>query len=115
MISFILNLIWSLLGLAVAIISLPTKIGFESIAEVLVTETERLWIGEIFLRRKIKGMTFGNLVLLSKAKDELTLKHELAHVRQYNKMPFIFPFLYCFEVMRSGYERNKYDEAARRN
>lgn len=113
MASFILNIGWSLLGFVVAIISLPIKIKFEPVAKISVIEVKRLWIGEIFLQRRIRGMAFGRIILLSEAKNEFTFAHELIHVRQYDRMPLIFPFLYCLETARVGYEKNRFEEEAR--
>ncbi len=97
----------------IGIISLPRKIRFERTAKVFMLDVKRLWLGEIFLGRRIKGQAFGRVVLLSEAKDEFTFRHELVHVRQYDRMPLIFPLLYCLEIIRNGYSRNRYEEEAR--
>lgn len=42
------------------------------------------------------------------------LKHELCHVRQFQRHGFIaFIFVYLFESIRSGYRNNKFEREAR--
>lgn len=41
------------------------------------------------------------------------LRHELAHVRQWQREPFVFPFRYAWRHLRHGYRDNPYEIEAR--
>ncbi|MEX0891886.1 MAG: DUF4157 domain-containing protein [Gemmatimonadota bacterium] len=41
------------------------------------------------------------------------LRHELAHTRQWDERPFLFPLLYIARHAQYGYARNPYEVAAR--
>ena len=41
------------------------------------------------------------------------LRHELAHVRQWQARPFTFPFRYVLGHLRHGYQQNPYEIEAR--
>jgi hypothetical protein len=41
------------------------------------------------------------------------LRHELAHVRQWQARPFTFPLRYTWQHMRHGYRANPYEVEAR--
>ena len=111
-IAFILNFPWSLLGLLCGLLSLPRNTKASKPQFVLVVNVKRLWINEIFLRRRVKGFTLGNTVLLSDMADTSTYDHELIHVGQFMKAPFIFPLLYCFKSIKNGYQCNQYEKEA---
>ncbi len=90
-------------------LSLPRNTKASKPQFVLVVNVKRLWINEIFLRRRVRGFTLGNTVLLSDVADTNTYDHELIHAGQFKKAPFVFPFLYCFEFVKNGYRGNKYE------
>jgi len=111
-IAFVLNLPWSLAGLFYSLLMLPRNIKTDKLQFVIVVRVKRLWINEIFLRRKVKGFVLGNTVLLSDVADSDTYDHEIVHVGQFIKAPFIFPLLYCFESIKNGYQCNQYEKEA---
>jgi len=41
------------------------------------------------------------------------IQHELAHVRQWQRRPLVFPLLYVLSHLRHGYEANPYEVEAR--
>lgn len=41
------------------------------------------------------------------------LRHELAHVRQWQRRPLAFPILYAWNHLRYGYHENPYEVEAR--
>jgi hypothetical protein len=108
-ITFILNLPWSLLGLLCGLLSLPQNIRVDRPRSVVIINVKRLWMNEIFLWRGVRGLTLGNTMLLSKLSNNNTYNHEIIHVRQFMKMPLIFPALYLTESLWHGYKNNKYE------
>lgn len=57
-------------------------------------------------------MALGYVVLLGPMEREKDLEHELVHVEQYVREPFIHFFLYNFEYLHHGYRNNKYEVEA---
>lgn len=111
-IAFVMNLPWSLLGFVYGLLLLPTSIKTDKLALVIVVKVRRLWVNEIFLGRKVRGFTLGNTVLLSNIANDNTYNHEIIHVRQFTKAPFVFPLLYCLQFIKNGYKNNKYEKEA---
>jgi len=46
-----------------------------------------------------RAMTIGHIILLGPKELKNDFEHELIHVKQCEKYPFIFPFLYGYEAM----------------
>lgn len=111
-ITFILNFPWSLLGLLCGLLSLPQNIRVDRSRSVVIINVKRLWMNEIFLWRGVRGLTLGNTMLLSKLSNNNTYNHEIVHLRQFMKMPLIFPLFYCIELVKNGYQGNKYEKEA---
>jgi hypothetical protein len=105
---FILNIPWTILGFLSALICLIYKIETDKRGFIKVF-VKRLWITEIFLGRRTYGLVLGNVIILSQYANEQILIHEMIHVKQFEKMPFIFPILYLYENYKNGYEKNKYE------
>ena len=61
-----------------------------------------------------RAMAMGSVVLLGPNPEQYDLEHELVHVMQYQKLPFIQPFMYYAELVRKGYRDNKYEDEAYR-
>jgi hypothetical protein len=51
----------------------------------------------------VRATTTGAVVLLSEKLLAHDLEHELVHVAQYQREPFVHPFLYVFASLRHGY------------
>jgi hypothetical protein len=68
---------------------------------------------------RYRAITFGHVVLAVNELDERTLRHELAHVRQYERWGLLFPPVYlgaCAAAMARGghyYRDNVFEVAAR--
>ena len=113
-ISLILNIPWSIVGIVLAVTSLPVKINsFVSSSLTLVIDVKRVWLIEIFYKGRIKGVALGNIVLLSNVAEPATIKHELVHSKQFINYPFVFMFMYYIEIARHGYQNNIYEVEAR--
>lgn len=115
MIGFILNIPYTIVGLVVALVSIPTKkIGFKANPYAIVLNVKRFWWVFGYLKNA-RAMAIGHVVLLGPNVEDKDLEHELVHVEQHQRMPLIQPILYQIELMRKGYRKNKYeDEAYRR-
>src|SRR3989338_1675608 len=109
---FILNFPWSLLGLFYGLLLFPASIKMDKAELVIIVKVKRLWVNEIFLRRRCRGFTLGNTVLLSDVANSNTYGHEVVHVEQFTKMPLLFPLFYLVESMKNGYQTNKYEKEA---
>jgi len=57
-------------------------------------------------------MAFGNVVLLASTADFADLHHELIHVEQFERKPFVHPFLNWYQLWRFGYRGDKYEREA---
>ncbi len=109
---FTLNLPWTLCGLLLGLLSFPVGIKIEENGFLIVMKVKRIWLNEIFMRDRVVGATAGSLILLSDKAEKFTRAHERIHVRQFETKPFFFPVLYCVELIRHGYFKNKYEEEA---
>ena len=112
-ISFILNIPWTLIGILMVVVLIYKSVLVKISDKTFVLIVQRLWINEIFLRRKVNGFAIGNVVLLSTKYSDNIYRHELVHINQFQKYPLIFPFLYCIEFLKKGYYNNKYEIEAR--
>ena len=69
---------------------------------------------------KYRAITLGHVVLCVNEIDDRTLRHEIAHVHQYERWGPLFPFVYlgasAKAVARGGhyYRDNEFERAARR-
>ncbi|MEQ1499787.1 MAG: hypothetical protein ABL917_00230 [Parcubacteria group bacterium] len=110
MISFILNLPWTILGLIFAILSIPLKFKISSKPFCFVINVKSFrWF---FLLRGVRAIVIGNIVLLSPKILEKDFEHELIHIEQYQREPLIHPFLYFLQSLKYGYKNNKYEKEA---
>lgn len=62
----------------------------------------------------MRACTIGNVILLTQKELKNDFEHELVHIRQQEKYPFIFCFLYLRETFRKGYRKNKFEDEAYR-
>lgn len=111
-VALILNFPWSLLGSFYGLILLPMSIKIDKTELVIIVKVKRLWLNEIFLGRKVRGFTLGNMVLLSGMAESNTYGHEIVHIEQFTKAPLLFPLFYLIESMKNGYWANKYEKEA---
>lgn len=114
--AFILNLPWTILGLALAAISLPYKVAIKKHPLAIVFYIKSFWwYAWLPSKKRMRGITNGHVIQLGPLEEKGDLEHELIHVEQAIREPFIHPFLYQWEVFRHGYRKNRYeDEAYRR-
>lgn len=115
MFPFIFNLPWTILALLCALISIPEKILFSSKrgAPVIIVFVRNFWWYRWAPWAKgIRAMVLGHIILLAQEADGKDLEHEIVHVEQAIREPFIHPFLYYYQTLRFGYRANKYEVEA---
>ncbi len=104
--TYFLNLPWTLIGLLNALIAVPIKMEFRNDAIIFHTKT----VGLVALYQpKGAGVALGNVVIVKRDLAIKILDHELVHIEQFMREPFIHPFLYSIELLRKGYFNNKYE------
>ncbi len=108
MISFVLNLPYTIIGLLCALLSMPTGLRFITKPFALVFNVKSFWWQSMFIKG-VRASTFGSVIMLGPKLKAGDLQHEHIHVKQYNAMPIVFPILYSFELLLNGYKNNKYE------
>lgn len=111
MISFILNLPYTLVGLILGLISLPKGFKIDKKSQAIIIKVSYLWWAISYIKGA-RAATIGHVILLGSKVEDGDLEHELIHVAQYKKEPLIHPFLYFIEILRKGYRNNKYEVEA---
>jgi len=113
MIAFILHLPYTIIGYIAAVISFPTSISFHTHPYAFIFTVKGFW-WRIGHSKGVRASTTGHVILLGPHLEKNDLKHELIHVEQFEREPFIHPFLYYSETFRKGYRMNKYEDEAYR-
>ena len=108
MIGFILNFPYTLIGVIISLVSIPTGTKFNKQPIALVIGVKKFWWAVGYLKNA-RAMAIGHVVLLSPKTEVNDLEHELVHVQQNQRMLLIQPFLYWIELIRKGYKNNKYE------
>ena len=111
MISFILTLPFTLIGILVAIISGPINVRLNKKPRAVIIDIKKFWWGFGYMKYS-RAMTIGSAVLLGPKLLKNDLEHELIHVKQQQKYLFLFPFLYYLELFKKGYRKNKFEDEA---
>lgn len=112
MLSFFLNIPYTIIGIIAGLFSIPTSIAFKThpYAVIFRVKSFALLLGH----QKARAMTIGHIILLSPKILKNDFEHELIHVKQYEREPFIYPFLYYYQMFKNGYRKNKYEDEAYR-
>ena len=113
MLRFILNTPYTIVGLIMSLISIPTKLEFRKNPYAFVVSVKKFWWAFGYMRNA-RAMTIGHVVMLGPNLEDKDLEHELVHVEQNQRTPLIQPVLYHIELIRKGYRNNKYEEEAYR-
>jgi len=110
---FILNLPWTIIGLLTALASFPQSISLSSRPGAIVIHVRSFWwYSWLPGQKRMRAAAIGHVVLLGPRADDKDLAHELIHVEQLNRLPFIFPILSYWESFKPGYRQNKYEVEA---
>lgn len=97
------------MGLLLGLLSFPTSLHFHKKPLALVITAKSFWWS---LTKGSRAKTCGNVILLGPNILKNDLEHELVHIRQGDRYPFIFPFLYYSELHTKGYKANKFEKEA---
>lgn len=112
-IAVILNLPWSIVGMILALISIPKSIKVSRSPLGLVFTVKSFWWTMIAPSMKgTRAITNCNVVTLGPNILDKDLEHELVHVKQAMNRPLIAPILYQIESFRRGRKDNKYEQEA---
>lgn len=112
-ISYVLNLPWTIVGLAFVFISVPKKVRFAH--DAIVINVRSFWWAILPFMKGVRAMVQGNIVLLGPSLEAHDLEHEMVHIRQNMRRPLLQPLLYFIEACQHGSSpRNKYEEEAYR-
>lgn len=112
-ITFMLNLPWTVLGIFLSIISIPYKVSSNKKSLAIIFYVKSFWwYSWIPGKKKVRAMTNGHIIQLGPLEQNGDVAHELIHVEQAIREPFIHPFLYQLETIKRGYRNNKYEDEA---
>jgi hypothetical protein len=111
MVAFILNLPYTIVGLLLALVSVPKKIYFQKNPYTFIVTVKNFWWVFGYMKNA-RAMASGHTILIGPNVKKKDLEHELIHVEQHQRMPLIQPILYYIELMRKGYKENKYEKEA---
>lgn len=109
LIATFLNLPWTLIGLILAIISLPRRVTLKKPGAIVVEVKGFWWQSWLKGRKGVRAMSIGSVVILGGYLLKNDLEHELVHIEQSIREPLIHPLLYAYQSLRYGYRRNKYE------
>lgn len=113
MLAFILNLPWTIILLLAVVISLPRGLSLRFTPLAIIINVHSFWYYQYIPSQKgVQAMTLGDVILLGPRLLDNDLRHELVHISQYEKAPFIHPLLSFVETLRYGYVHNKYEVQA---
>jgi hypothetical protein len=112
LIATLLNLPWSLVGVILAIISWPRSITFKKPGAIVVEVEGFWWQSWLKGRKGVRAMSIGSVVILGRHLLNNDLAHELIHVEQSIREPFLHPLFYLYQSLRHGYLNNKYEVEA---
>ncbi len=112
-VSFVLNIPWTIILLFASILSGPYKLTFHHEPFAIVIHVKGFWYyGWVPSQKGVRAMTLGNVILLGTHLLKNDLQHELVHIKQHQREPFIHPILNQIETIRRGYIKNKYEAEA---
>lgn len=108
--AYVLNVPWTILGVLLAFISIPVSITLHRKAGAVVFKVKSFWwFNWLPQSNGTRGMALGNVVMMGPKEMDKDLQHELIHVEQIMREPFVHIFLYYLEMFKKGYKNNKYE------
>lgn len=111
LILFILNLPFSLTGIIPLVLSGPKNFKLFKNPIALVFNINSFWwtFGHM---KNARAMTIGHVILMGPKRLKNDFEHEIIHVKQSEKYPVIFPFLYAYELITKGAKLNRFEVEA---
>lgn len=102
-----------MLGLLLALLSIPKRVEFRNKPLVLIFKVRNFWwYSWLPGKNNIRAITSGHIIQLGSLEKPKDLEHELVLVEQVIREPLIHPLLYTIENIRHGYMENKYEKEA---
>lgn len=110
----LLNSPWSFIAVIAVLLSFPRKVSFSKNPPAIIFYIKSFWWYRWLPGKTgIRAAALGNIVFTSTWADDRDLGHELIHVQQYMRKPFIQAFFYFFEMLQHGTKlENKYEKEA---
>lgn len=105
---YILNAPYTAVGLLNLLFCVPYKLSFAKDALVFTCLT--CGLAHVY-GLGVRGFATGNIAVVRRGQGQNIIDHELVHIEQYMRHPFIFGFLYLWESRR-GYWKNKFEAEA---
>lgn len=105
LLKYVLNVPYTLLGLYNLLFCFPYKIQLAKDALVFRSITCGL---VHFGFPKVRGFAIGNIAIVRRNEPKEIVSHELVHIEQYMKYPFIFGLMYLYEL-KKGYWNNRFE------
>lgn len=110
----ILDLPFTLIGLIPVILSGPYHFTLNKNPYVFVFKVRKLR-GLITVSKKARAATIGHTILLGPRLLKNDFEHEIIHVKQAERYPVIFQFLFGYEILKHGNgPKNRFEEEAYR-
>lgn len=88
MIGFILNLPYTIVGLMMSLISMPTKLELRDKPYAFVFHVKSFWWTVGYMKHA-RAVAIGHVVLLGPSLEHNDLEHELVHIEQHQRMPLV--------------------------
>jgi hypothetical protein len=109
-IKVVLNLPLSLAALVAAFLGGIKSVNAHNNPPALIINIYSFWFRTWRKKNKgVRGSSLGNVILLGNNLLPNDLDHELIHIEQTMRHPFIQPILYWVELRKRGYRNNKYE------
>ena len=108
---FIINLPFTLLAIIPVLLSVPYSIKISKNPIAFILKVKRFWWAFGYMKHA-RAMTFGHVILMSPAVLKNDLEHEIIHVKQFDRYPFVFPLLYARELLKNGPRYNCFEDEA---
>ena len=113
LIALLLNLPWSITLLLASLLSKPIGVELDKTSfSIIIYVLSFWWYSWVPAQKGVRGMTLGNIILLGPKLLPKDLEHELIHIEQHQREPFVHPILNGIETIRHGYRQNRYEDEA---
>lgn len=109
-IGLVLNLPWSALGLIGVLLSGPRGLTFSRKPPACLFRVASFWwLKRLPGQKGVRAATWGNIIAMGPKSLKNDDKHELIHVEQAMRRPFIHPILYVVASLKYGAKDNPYE------
>ena len=102
LLAFLLNLPWTIALVIAGLLSLPTKAELHTKPFAMIIHVRSFWYYKwVSGQRSVRAMALGSVILLGPELIKNDLEHELVHIQQHQREPFIHPILNFIETMNT--------------